>query len=128
MTDLDTQLAVRETLRHRAAVHAVKLATTRHLRQNGVEYLEFLLLAVLADHVGGAATPTEIATRLATTTPAVARLVDRCERYDLVHRRRSTDNGRAVEVRLTVLGQRTYEAAAPRFAELTHAALRGEPK
>lgn len=119
--------AVRETMRHRAAVRAVDRAVLRHLRECGLKLPEFLLLASLADELNASARPADIARKIGLTSGGVTKLVDRCVLRGLVRRSREPDDGdkRTRPVWMTLYGQQRLEAATPRFAELTAAAIGG---
>jgi DNA-binding MarR family transcriptional regulator len=120
-----TWSAVTETLKHRAAVHAIETATKLHLREHGLTTPEFLLLAALADELNATARPTDLACRIGLTTGGITRLVDRCVNRGYVRRKANEGDDRSCLVWMTLLGQQRLEAATPGFSVRVRDAIGG---
>ncbi|MGW0005325.1 MarR family winged helix-turn-helix transcriptional regulator [Nocardia grenadensis] len=85
----------------------------RELATHGVTAQQAALLINLA---GGESSPKRLAAALGIDTAGTTRLVDRLERKGLLHRRRGTEDRRAVGLELTESGRRLTPVLAPTFA------------
>ncbi|WP_433521172.1 MarR family winged helix-turn-helix transcriptional regulator [Nocardia pseudovaccinii] len=84
----------------------------RHLAQYDVTTQQAALLVNLA---AGETSPNRLATALGTDTAGMTRLLDRLEIKQLVHRRRSDTDRRAIVVEFTEAGRRLTPQLVPTF-------------
>jgi len=94
-----------------------------HLRERGVTIAHWQVLAILSEYDG--ARVGQLADMSATAQAVTSRVVDQMARDHLVERRPAADDGRAVEVWLTVRGRSTFETLLPEANDLVADALRG---
>jgi DNA-binding MarR family transcriptional regulator len=92
--------------------------SVRASREGGLTQTQYLMLLHIAGHPAREwATVGELAHRLQASPHGTAALVNRCVDLRLVSKRRSTDDGRRVEVHLTDRGRRAVCSVAQRHRD-----------
>lgn len=82
-------------------------------RQHGITPLQYLMMLHIKGYPGREwATVGELADRLQTQQHGVVALISRCEKLELVERRRSSEDRRRIEVHLLKDGQEMVEQIA----------------
>lgn len=82
------------------------------LEPHGLAFAEYSVLRILQSEPRRRLAPSRLAERIVRTTGAVTKLVDRLEGAGLVVRRRDENDGRGIQVELTVAGNRLANAAS----------------
>jgi len=89
-------------------------------RAEGLTPQQHVLLLMIAGADGGVSTVSALVDRLQLTQSAVTELVQRAEEADLVSRRPSAADGRVVELRLTLDGERRLAAVHEKLGPERH--------
>jgi len=107
-----TREAARRAASFREALRRFERRSERIAREHGLTPQRYLLLLMVkgSDHGRERASVGELAIRLQLAQHTVTELVDRAERAGLVRRRRSTTDGRVVDIHLTAKGERLLAA------------------
>lgn len=107
-----TREDVRRAAAFRGALRRFERRSERIAREHGLTPQRYLLLLMVkgADRGRERATVGELAARMQLAQHTVTELVSRAERAGLVRRRRSSLDGRVVEVHLTQEGERRLAA------------------
>lgn len=112
------QLAAWEAMR--LAVARAEAEIERRLEeQRDQELAHFRVLAVLVN-AGGQMRMHELADELVIGRPTASRVCDRMQRIGLVERERSTQDGRAVFLKLTKRGRDEYRRCKPAYERFVH--------
>ncbi len=115
MTAPDDSLRVFAGYAMKRAFNAIQADLNATLQPFGLRMVTFSALAVIGAHSG--LRQSALADVLAIERPNLVLIVDELERADLIVRDRATDDRRAYDLRLTLLGRRVLDKARGAVAD-----------